>query len=66
METFIDLNGIDLVHADSLRTNALDRRFGDQPWHFHQTCVLNGAYCVESKVLQRHKGKCSKLAFMDV
>ena len=38
-ETLIDLNGPDLAHADSLCTNALDRRFGDQPWHFHHTSL---------------------------
>jgi hypothetical protein len=39
IETFIDLNGPSLAHADSLCSDALDRRFGDQPWHFHPTSL---------------------------
>ena len=36
------------------------------PWHSHHSSLegMNGAYSVESKVLQRHKGNGSKLSWL--
>ena len=65
-EAMIHFNGPLLHEADQLLSDALDRNFKGNKWHFHQTSAAGqaGHFSIMSKVMHRLSQERSKLPFL--